>query len=139
MDVLYCHCYLASRAFIFDLSHFAKQLTNRPRYKTFLITLIIWLLHVYLGYQHIRILCLFCVLVSIHSVSLTTSCLAIDKHSRVETRHYLMNKVVYISLVINGILCCVVIKDLVESKVFGIVVAVICDSIKIIIKRALLT
>ena len=50
-----------------------------------------------------------------------------------------MDKVVYISLVINGILCCVVIKDLVESKVFGIVVAVICDSVKIIIKRALLT
>lgn len=41
-----------------------------------------------------------------------------------------MDKVVYISLAINGMLCCVVIKDLVENKVFSIVVSVICDSVE---------
>ena len=50
-----------------------------------------------------------------------------------------MDKVIYFSLAINGMLCCVVIKDLVESKVFSIVVAVICDSEQIIIKNTLLT
>ena len=50
-----------------------------------------------------------------------------------------MDKVIYFSLAINGMLCCVVIKYLVESKVFSIVVAVICDSIKTVIKRAILT
>ena len=81
-----------------------------------------------LGYQNIRILCLFRIFVAIHGVSLSTSCLTIDKYGCVESRQYLLDEVIYLCIAIYGMLSRVVIKNLVEAVVLCIVVTVIHDS-----------
>ena len=89
---------------------------------------IILLTRLNLGNQNIRILCLFYIFVSIHGVSLSTSCLSIDKYGCVESRQYLLDEVIYLCIAIYGMLGHAVIKNLVEGIVLCVVVSVIHNS-----------
>ena len=81
-----------------------------------------------LGNQNIRILCLFYIFVSIHGISLSTTCLSIDKYSCVESHQYLLDEVIYLCIAIYGLLSRAVIKNLVEGIVLCVVVSVIHNS-----------
>ena len=74
-----------------------------------------------------RVLCLISIPIPIHGVGLPTPCLTVNKHSGMEARQHLLNHIVNLRLMVDGLLVCAIIEDLVETVVLCVVVAIVHD------------
>lgn len=74
-----------------------------------------------------RVLSLISVLIPIHSVGLSTPRLTVHKHRGMEARQHLLNHIVNLRLMVDGLLVGAIVEDLVESVVLCVVVAIVHD------------